>query len=213
VRVDERQEERLEAAGLHRAGDRLRYVDAGVELGRIHRRGLRVERHRDGAIELRYELGLQLRLGLCGREPADVDAVHRDARGDVAPDHQAADHADREQRDYADDDQLVEMASLSKGHVMYFSANAAAPVLASHATAGGRAVVLSEGVIRLLEGELEIAQLRAGTLELPIEGDPRSADDGLLAAIAAAWAIGIPPERIQAGLETLEPMPAPQVAA
>ena len=113
----------------------------------------------------------------------------------------------------ADDDQLVEMASLSKGHVMFFSANAAAPVLASHATAGGRAVVLSEGVIRLLEGKREIAQLRAGTLELPIEGDPRSADDGLLAAIAAAWAVGIPPERIQAGLETLEPMPAPQVAA
>jgi cyanophycin synthetase len=113
----------------------------------------------------------------------------------------------------ADDDQLVEMASLSKGHVMFFSANAEAPVLASHAEAGGRAVVLSEGVIRLLEGGREIAQLRAGTLELPIEGDPRSADDGLLAAIAAAWAVGIPPERIQAGLETLEPMPAPQVAA
>jgi cyanophycin synthetase len=113
----------------------------------------------------------------------------------------------------AEDDQLVEMASLCKGEVMYFSADAQAPVLAEHAERGGRAVVLAEGVISLKEGTREIAQLRAGTLELPIEGDSLTADDGLLAAVAAAWANGLSAELIQAGLETLEPMPANRVAA
>jgi len=113
----------------------------------------------------------------------------------------------------ADDDQLVEMASLCKGEVMFFSANAQAPILAEHAERGGRAVVLSDGIISLKQGTHNVAQLRAGTLELPIEGDSLAADDGLLAAVAAAWANGIAADLIQAGLETLEPMPASRVAA
>ena len=64
----------------------------------------------------------------------------------------------------ADDEQLVEMASLSKGAVMYFSANPGASVLAGHAASGGRSVVLNQGVILLREGDREVAQLRAGAV-------------------------------------------------
>ena len=113
----------------------------------------------------------------------------------------------------ADDPQLVEMASLSKGEVMFFSADPDCAALAAHAERGGRAIVLRQGEVMLREGSAEAGRLRVGTIDLPMEGDAAASDDGLLSAIAAAWAYGLEPASIQAGLETLEPIPGPGKAA
>jgi UDP-N-acetylmuramyl pentapeptide synthase len=57
-----------------------------------------------------------------------------------------------------------------------------------------------------MHGRLEIAQLRAGIADLSTE-DPAGDDVvSLLAAVAAAWASGLPVVQIQAGLQTLEPL-------
>ena len=113
----------------------------------------------------------------------------------------------------ADDPQLVEMATLSKGHVLFFSANPSAPALIGHAERGGRAVVLTEGEVSLRVGASELARLRVGTVDLPIEETREASDLGCLAAIAAAWACGLEPATLQAGLETLESLRAgPQAA-
>lgn len=104
----------------------------------------------------------------------------------------------------AADPQVAAMAELSDGQVVLFSADPDATPLVGHLRDGGRAVVLRQGTIALMQGTLELAQLRAGTSELPIDGDPDDADVSLLAAVAAAWASGLPVLQIQAGLETLE---------
>ncbi len=105
----------------------------------------------------------------------------------------------------ADDESVADMASLSKGEVIFFSRNPQSGVLAGHAAAGGRAVLLLDGSIRLMTGSNEYAQIVAGTIELPIQDDRIASDDGLLAAVAAAWACGLDARLIQDGLETLEP--------
>ena len=114
----------------------------------------------------------------------------------------------------ADDLQLVEMASLSKGTVTFFSTDLNSAVLAEHAQRGGRAVILHQGEVLLREGSTELARLRVGTIDLPI-GDENlhASDDGLLSAIGAAWACGLDPARLKAGLETLEPFTESNLAA
>ena len=110
-RVDKRQDQRCQAAGLHGAIDGARHVDAGIEIRGIHWRGLRVKGDGDVLIELRHELVLQLLLGVSGGETADINATHRHARGDIALHRQAADdHEPDEHEHHEYDDATVARA-------------------------------------------------------------------------------------------------------
>ncbi len=95
----------------------------------------------------------------------------------------------------ADDAVVAAMAAACKGEVMYFSCDGDNPFLHAHCTAGGRAVVLRDGVIRLVQGTVE-----RDLWPLP---DAGGAAENVLAAVAAAWAHGLAEPLLQDGLRTL----------
>lgn len=97
----------------------------------------------------------------------------------------------------AADARVAEFASLCDGSVIFFAASPSTPVIVAHQAEGGRSVFVRDGNIVLATGKEEVlvgaAQERA---DLSIENS--------LAAIAAAWALGISPDLMKAGIETFE---------
>jgi cyanophycin synthetase len=100
----------------------------------------------------------------------------------------------------AADARVVEMAELCDGGVIFYAEDGASPVIAEHRTSGGRAVFARDDRIVLATGASETL-LRALTKQAP--GSPHVLEN-LLAAAAAAWALGIVPELIGAGIQTFE---------
>ena len=81
--------------------------------------------------------------------------------------------------------------------MIFFAVAPDTPVIVAHQAEGGRSVYVRDGNIVLATGKEEVvvsaAQERA---DLSIENS--------LAAIAAAWALGISPDLMRAGIETFE---------
>lgn len=90
----------------------------------------------------------------------------------------------------ADDPQVVEMAKLCDGDVLFFGTSFENPVLAAHRAAGKRTVTVVDGQIVLATGD-HIKPLG------PLSAYRELADDGdekpitTLAGVAAAWAMGV----------------------
>ncbi len=101
----------------------------------------------------------------------------------------------------ARESQLVEMAELCDGEVIYFAADPGLPVLAEHRSKGGRAVLLREGAVVLAKGWEETKLLDLAQVPLAAGGADFQAEN-VLAAVATARALDIAPEVIRAGLET-----------
>lgn len=97
----------------------------------------------------------------------------------------------------AADERVAELASLCDGSVIFFAASPAEAVIAAHLANGQRAVFMRDGNIVLATGKEEI---------LIDNVTPHAAltMENSLAAVAAAWALGIGPELIRAGIETFE---------
>lgn len=97
----------------------------------------------------------------------------------------------------ATDERVAELASLCDGSVIFFAISSAAPVIAAHLASGERAVFMRDGNIVLATGKEEI---------LIDNATPHAAltMENSLAAVAAAWALGIGPDLIRAGIETFE---------
>jgi len=107
----------------------------------------------------------------------------------------------------AADHRIAEMAELCDGAVLMYAVDGPQglpPALTAHLAQGGRAAVLRQGRVHLLStaGELPGLDL-AGLLARRGLADEATAE-ALLAATAAAWAFGISPELIAAGIETFE---------
>ncbi len=105
---------------------------------------------------------------------------------------------------------LVQMAALCNGEVIYFSLDPDLPVIREHclhgtqgagSVRGERAVIVRNGEIFLVTGsrELPLAKL-AGIPPAHDENKVMRAEQ-ILAAVAAAWAIGMEPALIRAGIE------------
>jgi cyanophycin synthetase len=96
---------------------------------------------------------------------------------------------------------IVKMAELSKGEVMYFSQDPASPVIASHQEKDGRSIIVGSSFITLKQGKLDKL-----TIPIPPTVKDSSLDWApnlsLAAAIGAAWALDIPFNVIEAGVET-----------
>jgi cyanophycin synthetase len=96
---------------------------------------------------------------------------------------------------------IVKMAELSKGEVMYFSQDPASSVIAAHQEQDGRSIIVSPSVITLKQG-------KSDKLLIPIPPVVQNSaldwapDLSLAAAIGAAWALDIPFNVIEAGVET-----------
>jgi cyanophycin synthetase len=102
----------------------------------------------------------------------------------------------------AADARVAELASLCDGSVIFFAASASAAAIATHLEQGQRAVFLRDDQIVLASGQEEI--LIASTTQ-----DRKSLNiETVLAAIAAAWALGVGPDLMRAGIESFEPTDA-----
>ncbi len=106
--------------------------------------------------------------------------------------------------------QLVEMAELCDGEVIYFAADPSLPVLAEHRSKGGRAVLLREGAVVLAKGWEETKLLDLAQVPMAAGGEAFQAEN-VLAAVATARALDIAPEVIRAGLETFVLGAAPAI--
>jgi cyanophycin synthetase len=98
----------------------------------------------------------------------------------------------------AEDYQAVEMAELSDGDVIFYGTAESLPAIVAHREDGGRAVFSRGGDIVLAHGSIETAVLPC-SIYVAGTGIPAQS---VLAAVAAAWALGISPELICAGMRT-----------
>lgn len=113
----------------------------------------------------------------------------------------------------ADDPLVCEMAPLCDGTVVFFGMSLAAPAVAAHLVAGGRAVSLRDGHIVLAQGAevTELAPLAAAGAVPEAESAARLYE--ILAATGAAWSLGVSPELMCAGIETYGAQGAEPIAA
>ncbi len=106
----------------------------------------------------------------------------------------------------AKEEMLVEMSELCHGEVIFFSTDPDLPVIMQHRNTGTgsilgkRAVILRNDSITLVTGpyELPLIKLKKITSEF-IESTQEI--ENILAAVGAAWALGIEPDLIRAGIE------------
>ncbi|MGR6804690.1 cyanophycin synthetase [Sphaerotilus natans] len=94
----------------------------------------------------------------------------------------------------ADDERIADMARLSDGEVILYATRP--EPLADHRAEGGRAVLLRDGRIVLATGASEAVCVDLVRRRIAI------APEVALPALATAWAMGINPELMAAGLET-----------
>lgn len=107
----------------------------------------------------------------------------------------------------AADPMVVEMATLSDGEVLFFAIDPELDAIEEHRGRGGRAVFVRRDQIVLATGgdEAPLAPLDA----IPFLGGTPSGTrlENVLAAIAAAWALGIATHVMRTGLETFSTEP------
>jgi len=102
----------------------------------------------------------------------------------------------------ASDPLVAQLAEYCDGEVIFFSSNAVSSVITAHLAQAGRAVWVREGVIVLGTGAQEIVLFRLASV--PVAESEHQQLDNVLAAIAAAWALGISVDLIRAGIATFE---------
>ena len=101
----------------------------------------------------------------------------------------------------ADDPMVVQMAELCDGEVIFFSENSESDLVKTHLQNGGRAVLIGKQQITLKSGNLEQKNIPVPRHSESTAASPWKAMN-LGAAIAAAWALEIPFNVIEAGAET-----------
>jgi cyanophycin synthetase len=95
----------------------------------------------------------------------------------------------------AADPQVVEMAELCDGDVIFYGVDPQLQAIEAHRQEGKRVVFQRADRIVMAHGEEEVATLPLSPLVPP---------EAVLAAIAAGWALGMKPELIGAGLRNFE---------
>ena len=102
----------------------------------------------------------------------------------------------------AKDPLLVEMVDLCDGEVILFAYDADLPAITSHLEKGHRAVIVRYGQLMLASAQGETALARLADVPLTEAGSNRAQVENVLAAIGAAWALGITPDVMRTGIET-----------
>lgn len=100
----------------------------------------------------------------------------------------------------AADERVADLAELCDGSVIFYAADPQAAAIVEQREGGGRAVFMRDHRVVLADGSAETpcaAVGRGRAAAVPAQA--------LLAAVAAAWAMGITPELIAAGIETYTP--------
>ncbi|HJU71439.1 MAG TPA: cyanophycin synthetase [Paucimonas sp.] len=103
----------------------------------------------------------------------------------------------------AADPHAADMAKLCDGNVIFYGLDPTFGIIAEHRAAGQRVAFLHHSSIVLADGTEETALLPLSSLKPAKAAQPET----VLAAVAAAWALGIAPDLIGAGLRTFESNP------
>ncbi|MGF6273908.1 cyanophycin synthetase [Massilia sp. UYP11] len=103
----------------------------------------------------------------------------------------------------AADAQVAGLAELCDGSVIYYAADETNPILAAHRQNGERIVFTRDGRIVLAAGEQEtpliaLSAMKPSTVKYP---------ENVLAAVAAAWALGVPSDLLCGGLRAFDATP------
>jgi cyanophycin synthetase len=96
---------------------------------------------------------------------------------------------------------LVEMADLCDGEIIYFSMDSELPVVIEHRMQGDRAVIVRDSRILLATGSSEVVLTTLTDLPVSKGSCSKPEVENILAAAAAAWALGIEPQLIGRGIE------------
>ena len=99
----------------------------------------------------------------------------------------------------ADDAPVLVLADYSDGEVLLYSLDARNQAVADHRRRKGRAVLVHGDGIVLAQGAKEIPLVKLAALPAIVSQPPAHQQDAL-AAVAAAWALGVPADLIRAGL-------------
>lgn len=102
----------------------------------------------------------------------------------------------------ADDAAVTEMASLCDGSVVLFGQAAGSDAIALHRASGGRAVVARDGWILMLEGAEQSVLTELTMVPVSEAGASSVYIQSVLAAVAAAWSLGVPVDVLRTGIHT-----------
>jgi cyanophycin synthetase len=130
------------------------------------------------------------------QEPEQVYSVLRTQVDTVLPDGVAVLNAA--------DALVAEMAELCDGDVVFYGNDVNLPPLVEHLAQCRRAVFLRDGMVVLATGPEETPLARLDSFPLARIGNANDAAEIILASIATAWAFGVSPDLIAAGIETFE---------
>jgi cyanophycin synthetase len=100
----------------------------------------------------------------------------------------------------AADPEVVKLAELSDGRVIFYAMDESNPVMAQHRASGERIVFARNNHIMLVEDGVETQLLDLGKIKPATVKHPAS----VLAATAAAWALGLPHDLICGGLRAFD---------
>jgi cyanophycin synthetase len=93
------------------------------------------------------------------------------------------------------------MAKYCDGEVIFFTVDGQLNAIADHLDQGGRAVLMKDGHLVLKQGDQEMVLLKLA----PVQGEECNWQlENVLAAVAAAWALGISTDIVRAGIATFE---------
>lgn len=108
----------------------------------------------------------------------------------------------------ASDPRIAEMASLCDGEVILYARDGRTEALVAHQAAGGRIAFVRDGWAVLAAGAVEtrcsnvVYAARRFAAAAHTQAPTADPVDVLLASVATAWALGISPELMAAGIET-----------
>ena len=105
----------------------------------------------------------------------------------------------------ADDDLVVTMAEIAPAEVMFYSRELNNSVVTEYAKKDGRIVTVKDHRIVLLKGLEQIHSFAIDTSNFIHHAPSEDKLSAMLAAVAASWAIDLPFEIIEAGIETFMP--------
>ena len=100
----------------------------------------------------------------------------------------------------ADDDRVIDLARFCDGQITLFSKQAKLPALTEHLLSGGRAVFIDHNQLILAQGTQRINLCDVAAIPLTMQATNIAQIYNVMAAAAAAWALGLTPDLIEAGL-------------
>jgi len=102
----------------------------------------------------------------------------------------------------AADEPVAAMAPLCDGEVIFFAVDPDHAVITEHRRGGGRAVIVRQDLVTLVTSAGETPLIQLAPLQPPGATPAALRTENVLAAVATAWALGVDPDLIRAGVRS-----------